>query len=115
VLSALGTIPTINAGKAGQDVGVEVAAAGRQRQLPPRRCRVRSRPAGRACGTTRPHNQYVCNWATPATTGDVVAPCDRAAAVVGLLHGNVRHEAVGSGAVAVVLTRLEEHAVARGG
>src|SRR3954453_19931125 len=43
---------------------------------------------------------------------DVLAPGDRAAAVVVLLHGDVSHEAVGRGAVPVVLAGLEEDAVA---
>src|SRR5829696_10505518 len=44
--------------------------------------------------------------------GDVLAPGDRAAGLVVLLHGDVDHEAVRRGAVPVVLARLEEHAVA---
>src|SRR3954467_11759649 len=44
---------------------------------------------------------------------DVLAPRDGAARLVVLLHGDVGHEAVGGGAVPVVLTGLEEHAVAR--
>src|SRR5918997_4530176 len=43
--------------------------------------------------------------------GDVLAPRDGAARVVGLLHGYVGHEAVRGGPVPVVLARLEEHAV----
>src|SRR5918999_5120707 len=42
----------------------------------------------------------------------VLAPGDGAARFVDLLHGYVGHEAVRGGAVLVVLTRLEEHAVA---
>src|SRR5215213_3730162 len=42
----------------------------------------------------------------------VAAPCDRAAGLVVLLHGDVDHEAVRRGAVPVVLARLEEDAVA---
>ena len=52
---------------------------------------------------------------TPAgvlLVGDVLAPGDRAAAVVVLLHGDVDHEAVRGGAVPVVLAGLEEDAVA---
>jgi hypothetical protein len=44
--------------------------------------------------------------------GDVLAPCDGAALVVDFLHGEVGHEAVGSGAVPVVFAGLEVHAVA---
>ena len=44
--------------------------------------------------------------------GDVFAPGDGAARVVGLLDRDVGHEAVGGGAVPVVLAGLEEHAVA---
>src|SRR3977135_624364 len=42
----------------------------------------------------------------------MVARGDRAACVVDLLHGDVGHEAVGRGAVPVVLAGLEEDAVA---
>ena len=42
----------------------------------------------------------------------MLAPDDGAARVVGLLHGDVDHEAVGGGAVPVVLAGLEEHAIA---
>src|SRR5215218_6567287 len=45
--------------------------------------------------------------------GDVLAPGDGTAAVVGLLHRDMDHEAVWGGAVPVVLGGLEEHAVAR--
>src|ERR1700748_3049912 len=41
----------------------------------------------------------------------VLAPRDRVAVVAHLLHRDVRHKAVRSGAVPVVLARLEEHAV----
>src|SRR3954447_23495474 len=44
---------------------------------------------------------------------DVLAPRDGAARLVVLLHGDVGHEAVGGGAVPVVLTGLEEDPVAR--
>src|SRR4051812_2751810 len=44
--------------------------------------------------------------------GDVLAPADRAAGLVVLLHGDVGHETVRSGAVPVILAWLEEHAVA---
>src|SRR5215204_4360214 len=44
---------------------------------------------------------------------DMLAPGDGAALVIDLLHRYVGHEAVGGGAVPVVLARLEEHAVAR--
>src|SRR3954453_13651339 len=44
--------------------------------------------------------------------GDVLAPRHGAAGLVVLLHGDVGHEAVRGGAVPVVLTGLEEHAVA---
>src|SRR3954447_24425703 len=44
--------------------------------------------------------------------GDVLAPCHGAAGLVVLLHGDVGHEAVGRGAVPVILCGLEEHAVA---
>ena len=43
---------------------------------------------------------------------DVLAPGDRAAGLVVLLHGEVDHEAVRGGAVPVVLAGLEEDAVA---
>ena len=43
---------------------------------------------------------------------DVLTPGDGAALVVGFLHREVGHEAVGGGAVPVVLAGLEEHAVA---
>src|SRR3954453_7420005 len=43
---------------------------------------------------------------------DVLAPGDRAAALVVLLHGDVGHEAVGRGAVPVVLAGLEDHPAA---
>src|SRR3954471_5245355 len=43
---------------------------------------------------------------------DVLAPSDRAAGLVVLLHGDVDHETVRGGAVPVVLTGLEEDAVA---
>jgi hypothetical protein len=42
----------------------------------------------------------------------VIAPGDRAAGLVVLLHGDVEHEAVGRGAMPVVLARLEEDAIA---
>jgi hypothetical protein len=42
----------------------------------------------------------------------VLAPGDGAARVVGLLHRDVGHEALGGGAVPVVLVGLEEDAVA---
>src|SRR3954452_23173554 len=42
----------------------------------------------------------------------MLAPRDRAAGLVDLLDGDVGHEAVRGGAVPVVLTGLEEHAVA---
>src|SRR5215210_8165375 len=45
--------------------------------------------------------------------GDVLAPGDGATGVVGLLHRQVGHEAVGGGAVPVLLAGFEEHAVAR--
>src|SRR5277367_2260390 len=41
----------------------------------------------------------------------MLAPRDRAAAVIHLLHRNVSHETVGGSAVPVVLAGLEEHAV----
>src|SRR3954454_10410632 len=44
---------------------------------------------------------------------DVFAPGDRAARVVDLLHREMGHEAVGRGAVPVVLAGLEIDAVAR--
>src|SRR5205807_5821640 len=44
--------------------------------------------------------------------GDVLAPVDGAALVVDLLHRQMGHEAVGRGAVPVVLARLEVDAVA---
>src|SRR4051812_8295252 len=44
--------------------------------------------------------------------GDVLAPGDRAAGLVVLLHGDVDHEAVRRGPVPVVLTGIEEDAVA---
>src|SRR4051794_2288059 len=44
--------------------------------------------------------------------GHVLTPGDRVAGLVVLLHGDVGHEAVGAGAVPVVLPRLEEDAVA---
>src|SRR2546430_14734214 len=44
--------------------------------------------------------------------GDVVAPGDNVALVVGLLHRNVSHEPRWSGAVQVVLVGPEEDAVA---
>src|SRR4051794_33210340 len=43
---------------------------------------------------------------------DVLAPGDRAARLVDLLHGDVEHEAVRRGAVPVVFAGLEEDAVA---
>ena len=43
---------------------------------------------------------------------DVLTPRDGAALLVDLLHREVGHEAVGGGAVPVVLARLEEHPVA---
>src|SRR5215208_6208365 len=43
--------------------------------------------------------------------GDVLTPGDGTALVVDLLHGDVRHEPAGRGAVPVVLTGLEVHAV----
>jgi hypothetical protein len=59
------------------------------------------------------------SWRTQAATlrsvllvGDVPAPRHRGAGLVELVHGDVGHEAVGSGAVPVVLAGLEEHAVA---
>src|SRR3954451_14902660 len=45
--------------------------------------------------------------------GHVLAPGDGAAGLVVLLHGDVDHEAVGRGAVPVVLAGLEEDAVSR--
>src|SRR5919202_619240 len=44
--------------------------------------------------------------------GHVASPYDGAAAVIGFLHGHVRHEPVGRRPVPVVLTGLEVHAVA---
>jgi hypothetical protein len=44
--------------------------------------------------------------------GDVLAPSAVVAVVVALEQGDVHHEAVGGGAVPVVLARLEEDAVA---
>jgi hypothetical protein len=44
--------------------------------------------------------------------GDVLAPVDGAAGVVGFLHGDVGHEALGSGAVPVLLAGLEVDAIA---
>ncbi len=44
--------------------------------------------------------------------GDVLAPGDGAAGLVGFLDGDVAHEAVGGGAVPVVLSGLEEDPVA---
>src|SRR5205085_10051925 len=44
--------------------------------------------------------------------GDVLTPRDGVADLVVLLHGDVDHEPVGGGAAPVVLTGLEEHAVA---
>src|SRR4051794_14160685 len=44
--------------------------------------------------------------------GDVLAPGDRTTGLVVLLHRDVDHEAVGRGAVPVVLAGLEEDAVA---
>src|SRR3954452_5443676 len=44
--------------------------------------------------------------------GDVLTPGDRAAGLVVLLHGDMRHETVWSRAVPVVLAGLEENAVA---
>src|SRR4051794_28707441 len=44
--------------------------------------------------------------------GDVLAPGDRAAVLVVLLHADMDHEAVRRGAVPMILTGLEEHAVA---
>src|SRR5947209_19206317 len=43
----------------------------------------------------------------------MLAPCDGAAALIGLLDGDVGHEAVRGGAVPVVLARFEVDAVAR--
>src|SRR5437016_1856339 len=45
--------------------------------------------------------------------GDVLAPRDGAALVVDLLHREVGHEAVGGGAVPVLLARLEEDPITR--
>ena len=45
--------------------------------------------------------------------GHVLAPRDRTAGVVVLLHGDVDHEAIGRRAVPVVLAGLEEDAVSR--
>jgi hypothetical protein len=45
--------------------------------------------------------------------GYVLAPGDRAAVLIGLLHGDVGHEALGRGTVPVVLSGLEEDPVAR--
>src|SRR5438309_799369 len=42
----------------------------------------------------------------------MLAPTDRTAALVVLLHRDVDHESVGSRAVPVLLSRLEEHAIA---
>src|SRR6266516_6780349 len=53
-----------------------------------------------------------CRGGVVLLVGDVFAPGDWAAVLVGLLHGDVSHEAVGRGAVPVVFAWLEEHAVA---
>jgi hypothetical protein len=42
----------------------------------------------------------------------VLAPSDGAALVIDLLHGEVGHEAVGCGAMPVLLGGLEEDAIA---
>src|SRR3954449_2106680 len=76
------TIPLVSLG-AWRDLGPDTAASG-------------------SCGAV----------ARVLLVGDVFSPGDRAAGLVVLLHGDVRHEAVRGGAVPVVLARLEEHAVA---
>ena len=43
--------------------------------------------------------------------GDMLAPCDGVALLIDLLYREVRHEAVGCGAVPVILCGLEEHTV----
>src|SRR5215208_45357 len=55
-----------------------------------------------------------CCWCGAVLlVGDVFAPGDGAAGVVGLLHRYVGHEAVRGGAVPVVLSGIEVDAVAR--
>src|SRR5205085_3078706 len=64
----------------------------------------------RAIGVFRGALRRCC--ALVLLVSDVLAPGDRAAGLVVLLHGDVDHEAVRGGAVPVVLAGLEEDAVA---
>src|SRR2546423_15681442 len=56
----------------------------------------------------------ICDWRRRRVllVADVVAPRRRSALVVDVEHREVGHEAVGRGAVPVLLARLEEGAVA---
>src|SRR3954453_4844393 len=60
----------------------------------------------------RPRGRSSISGSGVLVVGDVPAPGQGAARVVVLLHGDVGHEAVGSGAVPVVLAGLEEDTVA---
>src|SRR3954447_13535482 len=80
------------------------ARAGRERSLLPR-----GEPRSAAGNGTREPSGPA---AGVLLVRDVLAPADRAAGLVVLLHRDVRHEAVGRGAVPVVLARLEEDPVA---
>jgi hypothetical protein len=64
----------------------------------------------RAIGVLRGALRRCC--ALVLLVSDVLAPGDRAAALVVLLHGDVDHEAVRGGAVPVALAGLEEDTVA---
>src|ERR1700722_542115 len=54
----------------------------------------------------------ICRRRVVLLVGDVLAPSDLGAGLVGLLHGGMHHEAVGRGTMPVVLPGLEEDAVA---
>src|SRR5215212_8053755 len=69
---------------------------------------------GRARGGRGGASSPVDGWrGAVLLVADVLAPRDGTALVVDFLHRYVGHEAVGGGAVPVVLAGIEEHAVTR--
>src|SRR5215210_8452432 len=69
------------------------------------RCSTTSVAGGRGLGVVRKLRR---RSGAVLLVSHVLAPVDRGAGVVGLLHGEVGHEAVRRRAVPVVLARLEE-------
>src|SRR3954470_11796771 len=92
------------------------------RRLPRRRVRIRRAAGGLRAQAARGARRSVVVVVGGAGSGrrrgavllvgDMLAPGDGAAGVVGFLHGEVGHEPVGGGAVPVVLAGLEVHAIA---